>query len=61
MVFCSRWVYLLEKEILYCTGRYKRWKEEDYCGGVSDDKIIYTKGILRYVDADGNTKISGCR
>lgn len=51
----------IEKEILYCTGRYKKWKEEDYCGGVSDDKITYTKGILRYVDADGNTKISGCR
>ena len=33
MVFCSRWVYLLAKEIVYCPGRYKKWKEEDYCGG----------------------------
>ena len=26
-------VGVVEKEILYCTGRYKKWKEEDYCGG----------------------------
>ena len=39
----------------------KSGKKKIIAEGVSDDKIIYTKGILRYVDADGNTKISGCR
>ena len=45
--------------------KYKRTiksgKKKIIAEGVSDDKITYTKGILRYVDADGNTKISGCR
>ena len=39
----------------------KSGKKKIIAEGVSDDKIIYTKGILRYVDADGNTKISECR
>lgn len=59
--FCSRWVYLLEKKYYIAQVDIKSGKKKIIAEGVSDDKIIYTKGILRYVDADGNTKISGCR
>lgn len=31
----------------------KSGKKKIIAEGVSDDKITYTKGILRYVDADG--------
>ena len=39
----------------------KNGKKMMIAEGVSDDKITYTKGVLRYVDAEGNIRISRCR
>ena len=54
--FCSRWIYLLEKEYYIARVDIKSGKKKIIAEGVSDDKITYANGILRYVDAEGNTK-----
>ena len=41
--------------------RIKSGKKKIVADGVSDDKITYTKGMLRYIDAEGNIRISRCR
>lgn len=63
----TKWFFVADGYIYWKKKYYiaqvdiKSGKKKIIAEGVSDDKIIYTKGILRYVDADGNTKISGCR
>ena len=63
----TKWFFVADGYIYWKKKYYiaqvdiKGGKKKIIAEGVSDDKIIYTKGILRYVDADGNTKISGCR
>lgn len=63
----TKWFFVADGYIYWKKKYYiaqvdiKSGKKKIIAEGVSDDKIIYTKGILRYVDADGNTKISECR
>ena len=63
----TKWFFVADGYIYWKKKYYiaqvdiKSGKKKIIAEGVSDDKITYTKGILRYVDADGNTKISGCR
>ena len=58
----TKWFFVADGYIYWKKKYYiarvdiKSGKKKIIAEGVSDDKITYANGILRYVDAEGNTK-----
>ena len=63
----TKWFFIADGYIYWKKKYYitqvdiKSGKKKIIAEGVSDDNIIYTKGMLRYVNAEGNRRISRCR
>lgn len=62
----TKWFFVADGYIYWKKKYYiarvdiKSGKKKIIAEGVSDDKITYAKGILRYVNAEGNMKMSRC-
>ena len=63
----TKWFFIADGYIYWKKKYYitqvdiKSGKKKIIAEGVSDDNIIYTKGMLRYVNAEGNRRIYRCR